>query len=253
MDAPTKGTFRIADHEFPCVTWYRDAALRKTYICLMFVILTSATNGYDGSMVNGLQSLPPFERYFHPTKYERGLLACIMSVGSLVAIPFVPYAADMLGRRMAIFVGCFIMLLGVALQGASKNLGMFVAARFFLGYGVAIAHGASPLLITELVHPQHRAIFTTVYNTTYYFGAIIAAWLTFGTYKIPNNWSWRIPSIVQALPSILQIVFVWTVPESPRWQIARGNEERALKTLGDVHANGDGKSHCKLFRDPDWD
>jgi MFS family permease len=213
----------------------------------MFVVLTSATNGYDGSMVNGLQSLPPFERYFHPTKYQRGLLACIMSVGSLVAIPFVPYAADMFGRRLAIFMGCVIMVFGVALQAAALNLGMFVAARFLIGFGVAIAHGASPLLITELVHPQHRAIFTSLYNTTWYFGANIAAWLTFGTFLIPNNWAWRIPSIVQALPSILQIIFVWTVPESPRWQIARGNEEKALTILGDVHANGDGKLFLLSF------
>lgn len=57
MEAPTKGTFRLAGREFPAVTWYKDPALRRTYICLMFVILTSATNGYDGSMINGLQSL----------------------------------------------------------------------------------------------------------------------------------------------------------------------------------------------------
>lgn len=43
---------------------------------------------------------------------------------------------------------------------------MFLAARFLIGFGVAIAHGASPLLITELVHTQHRAIFTTIYNST---------------------------------------------------------------------------------------
>ncbi|KAF2429937.1 hypothetical protein EJ08DRAFT_697961 [Tothia fuscella] len=238
MEAPTKGTFRLAEREFPRVTWYTDKAMRKTYICLMFVVLTSATNGYDGSMVNGLQALTPFNDYFHPNKYQQGLLSCIMSVGSLVAIPFVPYAADILGRRMAIFIGCIIMILGVALQSASQNLSMFVAARFFIGYGVAIAHGASPLLITELVHPQHRSIFTTVYNTTWYFGSIIAAWLTFGTNRIPNNLAWRIPSIVQALPSVLQLIFVWTVPESPRWHISKGNHEVGLKILGDVHANG---------------
>lgn len=116
---------------------------------------------------------------------------------------------------------------------------MFIAARFFIGFGVAIAHGASPLLVTELAHPQHRAVFTTIYNTTWYIGSIIAAWLTFGTFHIDNNWSWRIPSIAQAFPSILQIVFVWFVPESPRFLIARGKEEQAHKVMADVHANGD--------------
>ena len=125
------------------------------------------------------------------------------------------------------------------LQSISVNFKMFVAARFFLGFGVAIAHGASPLLLTELTHPQHRATFTTIYNTTWYVGSIVAAWLTFGTNHINNDWCWRIPSIVQAFPSLLQILFIWWVPESPRWLISKGRNEQALKVLADVHANGD--------------
>jgi MFS family permease len=81
-------------------------------------------------------------------------------------------------------IGCVTMILGVVLQTISINLNMFIAARFFIGFGVAIAHGASPLLVTELVHPQHRATFTTIYNTTWYMGSFIAAWLTFGTNHI---------------------------------------------------------------------
>lgn len=131
------------------------------------------------------------------------------------------------------------MVLGVILQTISINLKMFIAARFFLGFGIAIAHGASPLLVTELVHPQHRATFTTIYNTTWYIGSFIAAWLTFGTNHINSNWCWRVPSIVQALPSILQMSFVWFVPESPRYLIAHGKVEKAHQVLAKVHANGD--------------
>lgn len=235
-----KDYFELAGREFPRLTWYKDPALRKTYICLMFVVLTSATNGYDGSMMNGLQTLTPWEDYFHHPKGSLlGLLNCIMAVGSLSAIPFVPYAADILGRRTGILIGCLIMILGVILQSISVNLQMFIAARFFIGFGVAIAHGSSPLLITELVHPQHRAVFTTIYNTTWYFGAIVAAWLTYGTDHVTSNWAWRIPTIVQAFPSCLQLLFIWFVPESPRWHISKGRPEKALAILGKVHANGD--------------
>lgn len=190
-------------------------------------------------MMNGLQALTPWQEYFnHPKGGKIGILNAIMAIGSLSAIPFVPYAADYLGRRMAILVGCIIMLIGVVLQSISANFGMFLGARFMIGFGVAIAHGASPLLITELAHPQHRAIFTTIYNTTWYAGSIVAAWLTYGTNRIENNWSWRIPTMVQAAPSLIQIVFVWFVPESPRWYIAHGKDERALTVLANVHANG---------------
>jgi MFS family permease len=124
-----------------------------------------------------------------------------MSIGSLVALPVVPYIADGLGRRWGIMIGCLIMILGVILQTISINLKMFIAARFFLGFGIAIAHGASPLLVTELVHPQHRATFTTIYNTTWYIGSFIAAWLTFGTnhiseYSLPYPTSWPFADMI---------------------------------------------------------
>ncbi|OJK04040.1 hypothetical protein ASPACDRAFT_22513 [Aspergillus aculeatus ATCC 16872] len=235
----SSGTFELAGQHFPRVTWYKDPGMRKTYICLMFVVLTSATNGYDGSMMNGLQTLYYWKDYFHnPGGSKLGILSAIMSLGSLAALPAVPYTADYLGRRMGVLIGCLIMILGVVLQAISANYGMFLAARFLIGFGVAIAHGASPLLITELVHTQHRAVFTTIYNTTWYVGAIIAAWLTFGTNNIQNNWSWRAPTIVQAAPSILQIIFIWFVPESPRFLIYKGKHEQALKVLADCHANG---------------
>lgn len=236
----TKDTFEIAGREFPRITWWKEPGMRGLYVCLMFAVLTSATNGYDGSMMNGLQALDQWKSSFHdPNPATRGLLNAIMPVGSLVALPVTPYIADILGRRFGIIIGCIIMILGVLLQSLGLNIHMFIAARFFIGFGVAIAHGSAPLLITELVHPQHRAIFTTIYNSTWYFGSIIAAWLTYGTFKINNAWAWRIPSLVQAAPSAIQLIAIWLVPESPRWLISKGKNEKALHTLAKVHARGD--------------
>ncbi|KAH7127136.1 MFS transporter [Dendryphion nanum] len=238
-DTRTPGHFVVAGKEFPNVNWWKLKHLRNSYFLLFFVILTSATNGYDGSMVNGLLSLDQFTDYMnHPSGSIKGLFSGIMFLGSLLALPITPYIADGLGRRWGICIGSIVMIFAVVLQSASVNFQMFIAARFFLGFGVAIAHGSAPLLITELCHPQHRAIFTTIYNTTWYFGSIIAAWLTFGTNNISSQWSWRIPSILQALPSILQITFVWFVPESPRWYISKGHPEKALSVLALVHAEG---------------
>ncbi|OBT71201.1 hypothetical protein VF21_09985 [Pseudogymnoascus sp. 05NY08] len=238
---PSKPTFEVAGREFPRITWWNEPGMRSLYICLGFVVLTSATNGYDGSLMNGLQAMESWKTEFKsPDPASRGLLNAIMSVGSICALPVVPYTADILGRRWGIIIGCTIMILGVVLQSIGINLKLLTASRFFVGFGVAIAHGASPLLVAELVHPQHRAIYTTIYNCTWYFGSIVASWTAFGTNKLgeTNNWAWRIPTILQALPSCLQMIFIWFVPESPRFLIAKGKHEQALKVLADVHARG---------------
>ncbi|RVD82109.1 uncharacterized protein DFL_006543 [Arthrobotrys flagrans] len=239
MAAPTTNQGNIlGGREFPQVTWYTDPGLRKLYFLLSTVILVSATNGFDGSMMNGLQTLSYWQNYFHPTNAQLGLLNAIMSVGSIVAVPFSPFLSDWRGRRVAIMIGLFIMFIGVALQSAAQNLGMFIGARFLIGFGISFAHGAAPLLVTELAHMQHRARITSIYNTTWYLGAIIAAWTTFGTLKIKSDWAWRTPSILQAGPACVMICFIWFVPESPRWLISVDRHEEALAILAKYHANG---------------
>lgn len=45
---------------------------------------------------------------------------------------------------------------------------------------------------------------------------------TYGTFRINSSWSWRIPSALQGLPSVLQLALIWFVPESPRWLLSKG-------------------------------
>jgi hypothetical protein len=66
-----------------------------------------------------------------------------------------------------------------------------------------------------------------------------AAWCTYGTFRLGSDWAWRIPSILQALSSVLQILLCWTTEESPRWLIYKDKSEKAAKIITKYHANGD--------------
>lgn len=53
-----------------------------------------------------------------------------------------------------------------------------------------------------------------------------------------NQWSWRIPALLQGLPSLIQLIFIYWVPESPRYLMAKDKHEQALEILAKYHANG---------------
>jgi len=54
-----------------------------------------------------------------------------------------------------------------------------------------------------------------------------------------NNWAWRIPSLLQLTPSVLQLLFIRFLPESPRWLVAKGRHAEALAILTKYHAEGE--------------
>jgi MFS family permease len=123
-------------------------------------------------------------------------------------------------------------------QGASVNFVMFLMSRFIIGVGLVFCNSYAPMLIGELAHPKDRQVITSLYQTTWYVGAILAAGTTLGTFAMPNDWAWRIPSLLQAAPALVLMVAVWFLPESPRWRLAKGQPEAARAMLVKWHANG---------------
>ncbi|KAG8853280.1 hypothetical protein FRB96_008365 [Tulasnella sp. 330] len=221
--------------------WYRNQGILLVNLCVVLSLLTSYTNGFDGSMANGLQLIQQWHSYFgEPEGSTLGLLTSVQNIGGFIALPFAPFVSDGLGRRNGVFIGGMIMLGGVALQSQSVNVAQFIAARGLIGFGMTFSINAAPLLVTELAYPTQRGPITAVYNTTWYLGSIASAWITFGTFRIQaSTWSWRIPSIIQALPSLLQVTLIWFCPESPRWLISKGRDHEAKAVLGKYHGNGD--------------
>ncbi len=119
---------------------------------------------------------------------------------------------------------------------------MYIFSRMVLGFGIVFCIISGSSLIGELGHPKDRATLTSLFNASYFFGQITASAIALGTTDIPSDWSWRLPSLLQMCPSFLQIIFVFLLPESPRWLISRDRYDEAHAILIKYHAEGDASS-----------
>ena len=70
-------------------------------------------------------------------------------------------------------------------------------------------------------------------------GGLIASGVTYGTAKMDTTWAWRLPSALQGLFSIICIVILPFMPESPRWLVHKGYNDEALDVIALTYANGD--------------
>ncbi|KIW26295.1 uncharacterized protein PV07_09400 [Cladophialophora immunda] len=230
---------RIAEEDK--VPWYRKRNLRYLYFMLFPTCMgIELTSGFDSQMINALQIVPSWIEYFgDPEGSLKGIIAAAYSLGAICSLPFIPIVNEKLGRRGSIFLGSLIMVVGALIQGFARNVGMYIAARLILGFGIPTCIVSGSALIGELGYPKERPVLTSLFNVSYFIGQIAAAGITFGTNSIASNWAWRIPSLLQMAPSLLQICCVYFLPESPRWLITKDRSEEAYDILVKYHAEGD--------------
>ncbi|KAM0322148.1 hypothetical protein ACHAQA_009636 [Verticillium albo-atrum] len=220
--------------------WYRVQHLLLLNLMLLIPLFSSAGVGYDGSMMNGLQALPQWRNYFNkPSAAVLGGINAVYPVCKILGLIPASWVSDRWGRKFPMWIGLSVMLIGPAIQAASTNIAMFVVSRGIIGAATVFVALPCPILVAELAYPTHRGKITALYNTFFFFGAIAAAWITYGTFRLQSTWSWRIPSALQAGIPFIQFLGAYWVPESPRWLIANGRQQEARAIFTKWHAAGD--------------
>lgn len=195
--------------------------------------------GYDSSLMGSFNVMPSYQSYFTLTTATKSFNTAVSYVGG-AAISFIsgPWT-DWRGRREAIFWSALITLVGGIIQGSAQNIGMFLAGRLIIGFGMGLAQTSTPILLAETVPVRWRGLAMGLYYACWGVGTLLASGVCYGTQNLSTTWAWRIPSLLQAAPSIWCFMILVFVPESPRWLISRGRKEEALEILAisDAHGN----------------
>ncbi|KKY16244.1 putative lactose permease [Phaeomoniella chlamydospora] len=217
------------------------------YLCCILGFFCSTMNGYDGSLLNSLLESKTFLQKYHGENSGiwAGIVTNMYTIGGVVALPFIGPALDTWGRRWGMFIGCFAVVVGTIIMGASSynySVGQFMGGRFFAGWGVAVACAAGPIYVVEVSHPAYRSIVGGFYNTFWFTGSILSAGVTRGTENLGGNKSWTVSLWFQLFFPALVCLFCLFLPESPRWLYVSGQLDKAKAVLTKFHGYGNSDS-----------
>ena len=242
--------------------WYQLKHFRKLIFAVWIISWASCLSGYDGSIFNGLYSETGFNNAIaNVSGSTLGALSNGMVFGQLITLAPIfgsgslgSWCVDKYGRKKSIIYSNWIIILGVIVQSCAgiwnfnygddykkKDVfGMLLGARIIMGFAGTVTMLGAVSLLSELSYPTFRQVLGVMYNSNWYLGAIVAAWVTFGLRNVTHkDLNWRIPTILQCLFSVLQVIFVpFFVPESPRWYVANGQIEKARAVLIEYHTGG---------------
>jgi len=215
--------------------------------CLLLGCFCQTMNGFDGSLFGGLTANKTFLKFFHGTVDGEwaAINSAMYQIGGVCALPFVGPAIDTWGRKMGMNIGASLIILGTLITGTtvySGSDGQFKGGRFILGFGVSIVSAAGPIYVVETAHPSWRGVLTAYCNTFWFIGSILASGAVRGGMNLIGNVSWQIPVWLQLFFPALIVLFVWFIPESPRFQYVHNNRDQARATLIKWHGNGNPES-----------
>ncbi|KAH9628098.1 hypothetical protein HF086_018314 [Spodoptera exigua] len=168
------------------------------------------------------------------TGSQQGLLAAGPVVGSVLGGLTWGYLADTRGRRK--------MLLVALTGGVVFNLIASISVNWIIGSGM---YSMSMSLLSESVPMAKRNLVVLLVSSIFLLSQGIMAVLampiiplSFSHYleALDIYWnSWRTLLVVYAVPSILTIIFISLMKESPKFVFVKGDEPRALEILRTIH------------------
>ncbi len=205
--------------------------------------------GFDMAVVSGV--LPLLQKQFDLTAFEEGWFVSSALVGCIVGVAFSGEFSDRLGRKRPLLVAAILFLLSALGCALMPSLSMVTASRFIGGVGIGLASNVVPLYISEIAPARSRGRLITYYQFALTLGILVAYLSNAGmvNYALSQagdsngGWFatltttevWRAMLGIGAIPAILFLLGMITVPESPRWLYQQGRFDEGnaiLRAMG---------------------
>ena len=184
--------------------------------------------GFDTAVISGANAALKVQ--FHLDDGGLGATVAIATVGTIVGALIGGRSADYFGRRkLLFFIGILYVLgaLGTALAPSHLVLMIF---RFIGGIGVGLSSVCAPIYTAEIAPARVRGRLVGLVQFNIVLGILVAYLSNYIVAQIVHDpqiaWRWMLG--VMVVPSVLFLVFLMAVPETPRWLMAKGHEEKAI-------------------------
>jgi SP family arabinose:H+ symporter-like MFS transporter len=202
--------------------------------------------GFDASVISGVIKF--IEPEFQLSKIELGWAVASLSLSATVAMMFAGPISDKYGRIIVLKYSALLYAFSAVLSAVAPSFFILVFARMLAGIGVGISLIIAPMYIAEIAPADKRGKMVSFNQLNIVIGLSVAFFTNYlivylansnsvwvDTLKIrENNWRWMLG--IELIPAILYYIFLFFVPQSPRWLIMRGKFSEALdimKTVGD--------------------
>ncbi|WP_256013693.1 sugar porter family MFS transporter [Desertivirga xinjiangensis] len=184
--------------------------------------------GFDFAVISG--ALPFLRSQFMLDAVWEGFLTGSLALGCIAGCLLAGGLAEKYGRKPGLMLAALIFTLSSLAIALAGSLTSFVVLRFIAGIGVGMASMLCPMYIAEISPAEVRGRNVAINQLTVVIGILVTNLVNyFLADSGPDAWRWMFG--LGAVPSIIFIIGVIWLPESPRWLIKVGQIDKANQVL----------------------
>ena len=184
--------------------------------------------GFDTAVISGVEQT--LQQLWNLDVFEHGLTVSIALIGTVLGSLLGGIPAQRYGRRFTLLLIAIFYLVASLGTAFASNWSIFLVFRFWGGLGVGISSVVAPMYISEIAPPSKRGRLVAMFQFNVVLGILMAYLSNFLLSEVfTEAWRWMLG--IQALPSLLFIVTVLLIPESPRWLVLVKKDFQTAKTI----------------------
>ncbi|OMP86578.1 Sugar transporter STL1 [Diplodia seriata] len=194
--------------------------------------------GYDQGVMSGLLTGTAFTKVFPEIDTQRGgssslqgTVVAIYEIGCFFGAIFTFVFGERLGRRKCIMLGCTVLTIGAVIQCSSYGIAQLIVGRIVAGLGNGLNTSTIPVWHAELMQAHDRGKGLAIEFILNIFGVALAYWVDYAFSFVNNESQFRFPIAFQILFAIVCLGMIVFLPESPRWLLNHGHDEKARHVL----------------------
>ncbi|CAH0554057.1 unnamed protein product [Brassicogethes aeneus] len=194
--------------------------------------------------------LPSAECDFDLKSADKGKLSAMPLIGMVFGCSIWGSIANAKGRRIALMLSLLIDFVAAVSSSMAQTINVFLVCRFFNGFGII---GATSLIFSylgEFLSKKHTDKMLGKLEIFWNIGIILLPGVAFSllrrsaleTFKLYDFSPWRIFVLICGVPSLLSIVVLWFLPETPKYLISKGRFEEARNVFQGIFKWNTGQS-----------
>jgi sugar porter (SP) family MFS transporter len=198
--------------------------------------------GFDSSVING--GVNAIRDEFNTGDGLIGFVVSMALLGSAVGAWFAGPLADRFGRIRVMLVAATVFLVSAVGTALPFSIWDLMAWRLVGGFAIGTASVIAPTYIAEIAPARLRGRLGSLQQLAIVFGIFVALLSDYALASAAGGsagnelwwgleaWQWMF--LVGVIPAAAYGLLATTIPESPRWLIARGRDAEALVVLATV-------------------